>query len=170
MQLKRRRLQNWGGEPGRRAAPLPVWVASIAHAFGATAGFDGPHSPNHVLINEYAPGEGIMHHTDGPLYHPIVAILSCGGGIGMTFRPPRDDPVASGGGFSLYLQPRSLFVFTCDAYHRWLHGIDELTVDVIREDCLNASAAGVAVGDSLPRATRVSYTVRHVPTPPPAAS
>ncbi|CAD7966368.1 unnamed protein product [Amoebophrya sp. A25] len=32
--------------------------------------------PNHVLVNDYQPGDGIMHHEDGPLYHPVVAILS----------------------------------------------------------------------------------------------
>lgn len=31
---------------------------------------------NHVLVNEYQPGQGIMAHQDGPLYTPAVAILS----------------------------------------------------------------------------------------------
>lgn len=31
--------------------------------------------PNHVLVNAYQPGQGIMPHEDGPLYHPAVAIL-----------------------------------------------------------------------------------------------
>lgn len=31
---------------------------------------------NHVLINEYQPGQGIMPHEDGPLYIPHVAIIS----------------------------------------------------------------------------------------------
>jgi alkylated DNA repair protein alkB family protein 6 len=31
---------------------------------------------NHVLVNEYAPGQGILSHQDGPLYAPAVAILS----------------------------------------------------------------------------------------------
>ena len=29
--------------------------------------------PNHMLINAYGPGDGIMPHTDGPAYHPEVA-------------------------------------------------------------------------------------------------
>lgn len=32
--------------------------------------------PNHCLVNEYQPGEGIMPHTDGPLFTPIIATLS----------------------------------------------------------------------------------------------
>lgn len=34
--------------------------------------------PNHMLINAYAPGDGIMPHTDGPAYHPEVAWLNLG--------------------------------------------------------------------------------------------
>lgn len=35
--------------------------------------------PNHVLINEYNPGEGIMPHEDGDAYARIVATVSLGG-------------------------------------------------------------------------------------------
>ena len=35
-----------------------------------------PTVPNHVLINEYLPGQGILPHTDGPLYVPIVVTIS----------------------------------------------------------------------------------------------
>ena len=34
---------------------------------------------NHVLVNEYKPGDGIMPHTDGPAYVPIVATITTGG-------------------------------------------------------------------------------------------
>lgn len=37
--------------------------------------------PNHVLVNEYHPGEGIMAHEDGPAYHPMVATVSLGAPI-----------------------------------------------------------------------------------------
>ena len=33
--------------------------------------------PNHVLVNEYLPGQGIMPHTDGPLFHPTIATVTC---------------------------------------------------------------------------------------------
>lgn len=32
--------------------------------------------PNHCLVNEYHPGDGILPHTDGPAYVPTVATLS----------------------------------------------------------------------------------------------
>ena len=31
---------------------------------------------NHILINDYPPGIGIMPHSDGPAYHPKVFVLS----------------------------------------------------------------------------------------------
>lgn len=41
-----------------------------------------PHgAPNHVLVNEYQPGEGIMPHEDGPAYYPMVATVSLGAPI-----------------------------------------------------------------------------------------
>lgn len=45
--------------------------------------WDGaPHrAPNHVLVNEYRPGEGIMSHEDGPAYYPMVATVSLGAPI-----------------------------------------------------------------------------------------
>lgn len=34
---------------------------------------------NHLLINVYPPGVGIMPHFDGPMYKPKVVVLSLGG-------------------------------------------------------------------------------------------
>ncbi|WAQ81423.1 hypothetical protein PtA15_1A764 [Puccinia triticina] len=35
-----------------------------------------PLPPNHCLVNEYAPGDGILPHLDGPAYLPTVATIS----------------------------------------------------------------------------------------------
>ena len=58
-QLSARRLQNWGGivrASGMREEPLPGWLMTLqpklAHLF--------PCPFNHVLINEYLPGQGIL--------------------------------------------------------------------------------------------------------------
>lgn len=41
-----------------------------------------PHKePNHVLINEYRRGQGIMPHEDGGAYAPVVATVSLGAPI-----------------------------------------------------------------------------------------
>jgi alkylated DNA repair protein alkB family protein 6 len=48
-----------------------------SHIFAAS-----PHGgPNHVLINEYEPGQGIMPHEDGAAYWPVVATISLGSAI-----------------------------------------------------------------------------------------
>lgn len=98
-----------------------------------------PHlAPNHVLVNQYQPGEGIMHHTDGPLYHDCVVILSVGFPALMSFRPrlsPEQIGCASNKSnqsgatdtldtVSVVLQPNSLLYFSNEAYSSYLHGID----------------------------------------------
>ena len=51
---------------------LAARLAQDTHAFGAEQ------LPNHVLVNAYLPGQGIMPHQDGPLYYPGVCIISLG--------------------------------------------------------------------------------------------
>jgi alkylated DNA repair protein alkB family protein 6 len=67
------------------ASPLPSWLVSpiITPHFDRLALFAGsPHrAPNHVLVNEYTPGQGIMPHEDGAAYYPLVATVSLGGDI-----------------------------------------------------------------------------------------
>ena len=58
---------------GVRAAVDVRGSASAADMPGA----DAP--PNHVLLNEYQPGQGIDAHRDGPLYAPRVAIETTAG-------------------------------------------------------------------------------------------
>lgn len=44
-------------------------------------------TPNHCLINFYEPGQGIMSHTDGPMYQSRVATISLGSFAIMNFTP-----------------------------------------------------------------------------------
>eukprot|EP00897_Mesotaenium_endlicherianum_P009546 jgi/Mesen1/861/ME000114S10941 len=71
-----RRLQNW----------VPPWLNAITERLTRDIGLF-PKPINHVLVNEYKPGQGIMPHQDGPLYHPVVAILSLGSSAVMHFTP-----------------------------------------------------------------------------------
>ena len=51
-----------GGNPhpkGTVLEPLPPWLEAYAARLGDLGIFGGAR-PNHVLINEYRPGEGIM--------------------------------------------------------------------------------------------------------------
>ncbi|TRZ01478.1 hypothetical protein DNTS_031892, partial [Danionella cerebrum] len=61
-QLSGRRLQNWGGLPnhkGMLAEKLPDWLSKFTEKVSALGAF-AEKTANHVLVNEYKPGEGIM--------------------------------------------------------------------------------------------------------------
>jgi len=171
VQLRERRLQCHGGTvlpEGTVAEPIPAHLRRVCTALHGSGIFTDTHPPNHVLVNEYSPGEGIMPHRDGPLYHPSVAILSLRAPIAFDFWPsaaaasdPDADPAAS-----LLLEPRSLLVFRGDAYTDFHHAIAQRAVDALREERLvnwGALSEGVRrEGGELDRSTRLSLTVRHV--------
>jgi len=78
-----RRLLDVGGVISSKGsllqAPMPSWglqslITKISENFQLYNGAPA----NHVLINSYSSGQGIMSHQDGPLYCPAVAILSLG--------------------------------------------------------------------------------------------
>jgi alkylated DNA repair protein alkB homolog 6 len=128
VQLRDRRLQCHGGTvlpQGTVAEPLPPHLLHLCKALQHAGVFDAEHPPNHCLINEYSPSEGIMPHRDGPLYHPTVAILSLQSPIVFDFwvsaaaaADPHSQPA-----LSLLLEPRSLMVFRGDAYADYHHAI-----------------------------------------------
>ncbi|XP_078671529.1 putative RNA/DNA demethylase ALKBH6 isoform X1 [Branchiostoma floridae x Branchiostoma belcheri] len=181
-QLSNRRLQNWGGLPhpkGMVVERLPEWLQMCADRIQALGVF-GDNKPNHVLVNEYQQGQGIMPHEDGPLFYPTVTTVNLGshtlldfykplppGGEGDAGSQEQTDQASSEDQrycMSLLLQPRSLLVLQEDLYHRFLHGIAERATDDVTDTVANlTSCGGVAVGDTLTRDTRVSLTVRHVP-------
>eukprot|EP01132_Coremiostelium_polycephalum_P003648 gene3648-4545_t len=133
-QLKRRRLQNWGGTPvnsGMKEEPLPHWLDKICLKVYESDIL--PQKPNHVLLNEYCYNQGIMPHKDGPLFYPCVTILSMGSTCVMDFyKNLTSEPVQK-----LFLEPRSLLVFTNDAYKLYYHGISESYFDVITDKVVN---------------------------------
>eukprot|EP00971_Amphidinium_carterae_P019421 382274-Amphidinium_carterae.1 len=80
-QLRGKRTACFGGDPGPPAQlqELPGWLTRLCSAVSGVISpnlVSGDVCPNHVLINHYRPGEGIMPHTDGPAYAPWAAILS----------------------------------------------------------------------------------------------
>ncbi|KAF9974872.1 Alpha-ketoglutarate-dependent dioxygenase alkB 6 [Actinomortierella ambigua] len=85
VQLKNRRCSAGGvvSPKGMVGEPVPGWLTTPLFdklkqlkVFMASDG--SPYAPNHVLINEYLPGQGIMPHLDGPAYFPTVATVSLG--------------------------------------------------------------------------------------------
>ncbi|EUC34052.1 hypothetical protein COCCADRAFT_94499 [Bipolaris zeicola 26-R-13] len=72
------------------ASPLPVYLTTpIVDHFKDLGIFDDtPHrQPNHVLVNEYKPGQGIMPHEDGDAYAPVVATVSLGAPLCLDILP-----------------------------------------------------------------------------------
>lgn len=148
-----RRLQNVGGlvtAKGLVATSLPAWADRLArHIHYSCRHVFGSKIPNHVLVNAYAPGDGIFPHTDGPLYEPVVAILSLGAPAVMRFTPRRNesgdeatrvpdsaqDPARR---LSVILRPCSLLVFSDELYSNWLHGIDFVKEDVLDDSVVNS--------------------------------
>ncbi|KIK43661.1 hypothetical protein CY34DRAFT_81330 [Suillus luteus UH-Slu-Lm8-n1] len=106
-----------------------------------------PHKgPNHIILNEYHPGQGIMPHEDGPSYHPVVATISLGSHTVFHYYRYNDkdslsvDPGSMGRSvdpaplLSLFLEPRSVVVTTGEFYTTHLHGIDEVDADTFAGD------------------------------------
>ena len=55
-------------------------LQSLCETLVQIQAFPSSHPPNHVLVNEYSGTEGILPHTDGPLYLDRTATFSIGGG------------------------------------------------------------------------------------------
>ncbi|CAM4701132.1 unnamed protein product [Caretta caretta] len=177
-QLSGRKLQNWGGLPhpkGMVLEKLPAWLQSYAEKISSLGAFGGKLA-NHVLVNEYLPGQGIMPHEDGPLYFPTVTTISLGSHTLLDFyhpfsrgqhadseQVPTPQTEEQRHFLSLLLEPRSLLVLREDMYVRYLHGIRPAASDAITEKVTNVAACGAVLGDELRRGTRVSLTIRHVP-------
>jgi hypothetical protein len=170
------------------AGRMPDW-GLLSRALGQREGGGGRHAGpdadqtagvdmNHVLVNEYQPGQGIMHHTDGPRYTPFVLIVSLESSVLMSFkRRLHSHEIGSAGTgadmpvFCVLLEPRSAFIFSNEAYSCFLHGIDDNLHDVFDDHvlgccinkhlCKGLPVAGGNSGATIPRRTRISLTIRH---------
>ncbi|RDD44295.1 Alpha-ketoglutarate-dependent dioxygenase alkB-like protein 6 [Trichoplax sp. H2] len=167
-----------GGIPhpkGMIQEALPNWLEAPAQKL-SEHGIFGSKIPNHVLVNEYQPGEGIMPHEDGPLFYPTIATINLGSHIFLDFyhhlensNDSKDNEDGDTTNFkkrylaSLLLEPRSLLILKNDLYTNYLHGIQERTTDVVDEKVVNIKFCQSKLGDVLTRKTRISLTIRHVP-------
>lgn len=114
---------------------------------------------NHVLINEYQPGQGIMAHTDGPAYSPVVATISSGGGQILNIRMKENKEII----YSVYLEPGALSILHGALYNE-LHEIEEnLSDDISRASNSRSLSTLLENGNFvIPRQTRISFTFRKV--------
>ncbi|KAK9818578.1 hypothetical protein WJX74_002001 [Apatococcus lobatus] len=146
-----RRIQNWGGEPGRaEAEALPEFLQTLVHRLVAAGVYAPEVAPNHCLINEYTGGSGIPAHDDGPLYVPPVATISLGGSVVINFithSGDGDQPLIT----KVLLQQGCLLVVDGAAYKDSMHEILAQEADVIDNHCCNAALLNVAEGDVIKR-------------------
>jgi alkylated DNA repair dioxygenase AlkB len=121
----RRRRQPYGAGYGTKIAapPIPDWGRRLAdrlYAEGVT-----PEPFDHLLVNEYLPGQGIASHRDYAPFGRTVVSLSLLSACVMDFRHP-----PTGRRERLLLEPRSLLVLSDAARFEWEHGIAPRKRDV----------------------------------------
>lgn len=130
---------------------------------------ESPHGqPNHVLVNEYQPGQGIMPHEDGQAYFPITATVSLGSHTVLEiYKKNEQGERDSIPAWRILQEPRSLLITSREMYKNTLHGIANVSVD---EDLMDGSITNWhTLADKTPynsgrceRQTRISLTYRDV--------
>ncbi|XP_055705725.1 alpha-ketoglutarate-dependent dioxygenase alkB homolog 6 [Phlebotomus papatasi] len=166
-QLLNRRLINYGGVPhknGMIAEEMPRWLQTFVEKIN-NLGVLGDKKANHVLVNEYLPGQGIMPHTDGPLFHPVISTISCGSHTILRLQKTTVEVPEESEMQDILVEPRSLLLIKDDAYHDHMHSIEERLEDVIDDRVMNLSLCENThePGTVLTRNRRISLTIRHVP-------
>ncbi|XP_023935683.2 alpha-ketoglutarate-dependent dioxygenase alkB homolog 6 [Bicyclus anynana] len=167
-QLSNRRLQNWGGLPHNRgmiAEEIPNWLQKYLNNINSLNVMDGK-KPNHVLVNEYLPGQGILPHLDGSLFYPTITTISVASHTILKFlEPSSSDDAVLKPVFKFLLEPRSLLVLKDRLFDYYLHSIDEVSEDVLDDSVVNLNMCSnkYVKGATLTRDTRISLTIRHVP-------
>ena len=147
------------------AETIPHWLLDQIDKIQDLGLFSSNERPNHVLINEYQPGQGISPHLDGNLFHPIIATISLGSHTVLNYYEPINDPnepcstLESRLKFKLYIPQRSLILVKDQMFNYYLHGIEERTTDCDKNLIIPKQSESI----SLERKTRVSLTIRHVP-------
>uniref|UniRef100_A0A1A9WM82 Fe2OG dioxygenase domain-containing protein n=1 Tax=Glossina brevipalpis TaxID=37001 RepID=A0A1A9WM82_9MUSC len=183
-QLLNRRLINYGGIPhanGMVAEEIPEWLQTYVDKINNLNIFE-TQKANHVLVNEYRPGQGIMPHTDGPLFFPTISTISLGSHTILEFSKRENclqnanetEPKSSTMEmklddrkilFKLILEPRSLLILKDSLYNDYLHSINEVEQDTLCDRICNYEncESTYKMGDCLKRSTRISLTIRNVP-------
>lgn len=164
--LRDRSLQNWGGLPHARGmvpVALPNFLNKLSTRLASDDIFPVSAPPNHVLVNRYQPGQGILPHTDGPAYKPVAAIISLRAHVLFDLHalaePTQEGNASRSRIASIWLAPGSLLVMRDPAYSELHHGIEPRSMDDIDDLVLNAAQAPPP-GTQVQRAERVSLTLR----------
>ncbi|KAL7335265.1 hypothetical protein PS15p_200761 [Mucor circinelloides] len=103
-----------------------------------------PNKPNHLLVNEYNPGQGIMPHVDAPaLFGAAILSLSLLSECIMKF-------TCEDQSIDIILPRRSLAILTGDARYKFKHGISK--------DLIETTDSGITIE----RDKRISFTFREI--------
>lgn len=159
--LKKRTCQEWGctmcsvcEKSFVSDANTPLWVQQTTDMLVYDGIFTPSIFPNSVRIHEYEHNEGIGPHSDGPIYVPLVTVLSAASTSVMHFYPRtplhESDPMehyrdtfkfkdgvigSKTPMLSVILEPRSLLIFAGDCYYDYPHGISDESVIDLRPGC-----------------------------------
>ena len=154
------------------AEAIPGWLQVYVDKIN-NLGVLADKKANHVLVNEYLSGQGIMPHTDGSLFHPIISTISCGSHTVLELEKCREESEAdiqtqaAEEKIQILVERRSLLMIKDDAYHKYLHSIAERTEDEIAPSVSNIHLCEMVhngeEGQVLHREKRISLTIRHVP-------
>eukprot|EP00601_Ochromonadales_sp_CCMP2298_P025087 CAMPEP_0173270786 /NCGR_PEP_ID=MMETSP1143-20121109/439_1 /TAXON_ID=483371 /ORGANISM="non described non described, Strain CCMP2298" /LENGTH=394 /DNA_ID=CAMNT_0014207247 /DNA_START=158 /DNA_END=1343 /DNA_ORIENTATION=- len=148
---------------------MTCWLDALIDELMRLGVFSPECRPNNVLVNEYSPEEGILHHTDGPLYFHRVAVLSLGSDCVLSLRrnlsPSQIGQHFAGDVSSVVLRRRSLFVFENSAYSAHKHGIEGAPLQVVGQNgpCANGALANAPDCSEVRReGPRISLTFRQL--------
>jgi len=123
--------------------PLPDFVQPV---LARIAEQDLSPPPNHLLVNEYEAGQGIMPHTDAPsIFGPVIMSLSLISACVMRFTN-----LDTGHSVDVLLPRRSMLVMTNEARYNYKHSISKELVETLPD------------GTSIERSRRVSFTFRQI--------
>lgn len=105
--------------------PLVGPLLEVANLLVDKGVFSLDEPPNHVLLNEYLPGQGILPHTDGPTYASRTATISLMSSVVLEFSKrlsaneigSSDNSAAGDSGLPIQvlLEPGSMIVFEDEA-------------------------------------------------------
>jgi alkylated DNA repair protein (DNA oxidative demethylase) len=101
-----------------RTEPVPKWLDSVRDKAARLAGVE-PDDFVHVLLARYDAGAGIGWHRDRDVFEQVVGV-SLASPATLRFRQRADTGFRRA---SVDVAPRSAYLLTGDARHRWEHSI-----------------------------------------------
>lgn len=147
------------------AEDIPQWLQTYLNRIHELNLMNG-NKPNHVLVNEYLPDQGILPHLDGSLFYPTITTISIGSHTVLKFFEPISTENATLKPiYSILLEPRSLLVLQDKLFHYYLHSIEEVKEDLLDDSIVNLNMCSekYVKNTTISRDTRISLTIRHVP-------